>query len=57
MPIFKIGIFVLIYTLWISRCLAAARTRIPGSIDNSVTGVSAANLKDDGDRQRVVMTT
>ncbi|WP_165578779.1 hypothetical protein [Photorhabdus sp. RW14-46] len=41
------------YTLWISRCIAAARERIPGSIDNYVTGVSecsqqGGNLKDDG---------
>ncbi|AWK42957.1 hypothetical protein A4R40_16310 [Photorhabdus laumondii subsp. laumondii] len=41
------------YTLWISRCIAAARERIPGSIDNYVTGVSEcsqqrSNLKDDG---------
>ncbi|NDK99305.1 hypothetical protein [Photorhabdus bodei] len=41
------------YTLWISRCIAAARERIPGSIDNYVTGVSECsqqrgNLKDDG---------
>ncbi|MDB6372697.1 hypothetical protein [Photorhabdus bodei] len=41
------------YTLWISRCIAAARERIPGSIDNDVTGVSECsqqrgNLKDDG---------
>ncbi|NDK99146.1 hypothetical protein [Photorhabdus bodei] len=41
-----------IYTLWISRCIAAARERIPGSIDNYVTGVSECsqqrgNLKDD----------
>ncbi|NDL00051.1 hypothetical protein [Photorhabdus bodei] len=40
------------YTLWISRCIAAARERIPGSIDNYVTGVSECsqqrgNLKDD----------
>ncbi|MER2473621.1 hypothetical protein [Photorhabdus laumondii] len=37
----------------ISRCIAAARERIPGSIDNDVTGVSECrqqrgNLKDDG---------
>ncbi|NDK97585.1 hypothetical protein [Photorhabdus bodei] len=32
-----------LYTLWISRCIATARERIPGSIDNYVTGVSAAN--------------
>ncbi len=43
----------MIYTLWISRCIAAARERIPGSIDNYVTGVSECsqqrgNLKDDG---------
>ncbi|MCC8465420.1 MULTISPECIES: hypothetical protein [Photorhabdus] len=42
-----------IYTLWISRCIATARERIPGSIDNYVTGVSESsqqrgNLKDDG---------
>ncbi|WP_146747471.1 hypothetical protein [Photorhabdus bodei] len=41
------------YTLWISRCIAAAKERIPGSIDNYVTGVSECgqqrgNLKDDG---------
>ncbi|WP_269042700.1 hypothetical protein [Photorhabdus laumondii] len=40
------------YTLWISRCIATARERIPGSIDNDVTGVSErsqqrGNLKDD----------
>ncbi|SCZ69478.1 biopolymer transport protein ExbB [Photorhabdus luminescens] len=39
------------YTLWI--CIAAARERIPGSIDNYVTGVSErsqqrGNLKDNG---------
>ncbi|MCC8374005.1 hypothetical protein GPY37_09300 [Photorhabdus kayaii] len=42
-----------LYTQWISRCIAAARERIPGSIDNDVTGVSECsqqrgNLKDDG---------
>ncbi|NDK96272.1 MULTISPECIES: hypothetical protein [Photorhabdus] len=41
------------YTLLISRCFAAARERIPGSIDNYVTGVrecsqQRGNLKDDG---------
>ncbi|MCC8374503.1 MULTISPECIES: hypothetical protein [Photorhabdus] len=41
------------YTLWISRCIATARERIPGSIENYVTGVSEygqqrGNLKDDG---------
>ncbi|MCT8354573.1 hypothetical protein [Photorhabdus kayaii] len=47
------------YTLWISRCIATARERIPRSIDNDVTGVSECsqlsecsqqrgNLKDDG---------
>ncbi|WP_165578795.1 hypothetical protein [Photorhabdus sp. RW14-46] len=41
------------YTLWISRWIAAARERIPGSIDNYVTGVrecsqQRSNLKDDG---------
>ncbi|WP_146747382.1 hypothetical protein [Photorhabdus bodei] len=43
----------IIYTLWISRCIAAARERIPGSIDNDVTGVrecsqQRGNLKDNG---------
>ncbi|NDK93150.1 MULTISPECIES: hypothetical protein [Photorhabdus] len=43
----------MLYTLWISRCIAAARERIPGSIDNYVTGVressqQRSNLKDDG---------
>ncbi len=42
-----------IYTLWISRCIATAKERIPGSIDNYVTGVSECsqqrgNLKDNG---------
>ncbi|MCC8374484.1 MULTISPECIES: hypothetical protein [Photorhabdus] len=42
-----------VYTLWIARCIATARERIPGSIDNYVTGVSECsqqrgNLKDDG---------
>ncbi|MCC8466687.1 hypothetical protein [Photorhabdus bodei] len=42
-----------VYTLWISRCIATARERIPGSIDNDVTGVSECsqqrgNVKDDG---------
>ncbi|MCC8465010.1 hypothetical protein [Photorhabdus bodei] len=42
-----------LYTLWISRCIATARERIPGSIDNDVTGVSEcsqqrSSLKDDG---------
>ncbi|MDC9614653.1 hypothetical protein PSI19_12415 [Xenorhabdus khoisanae] len=41
------------YTQWISSCVAAARERIPGSIDNYVTGVSECsqqrgNLKDEG---------
>ncbi|MER2474212.1 hypothetical protein [Photorhabdus laumondii] len=45
--------WIIKYTLWISRCIAAARERIPGSIDNYVTGVSEcsqqrSNLKDDG---------
>ncbi|WP_167405278.1 hypothetical protein [Photorhabdus bodei] len=31
------------YTQCISRCIATARERIPGSIANYVTGVSAAN--------------
>ncbi|NDK98434.1 hypothetical protein [Photorhabdus bodei] len=42
-----------IYTLWISRWIATARERIPGSIGNYVTGVrecsqQRGNLKDDG---------
>ncbi|NDL00011.1 hypothetical protein [Photorhabdus bodei] len=42
-----------VYTLWISRCIAMARERIPGRIGNYVTGVSECsqqrgNLKDDG---------
>ncbi|NDL16413.1 MULTISPECIES: hypothetical protein [Photorhabdus] len=42
-----------VYTQWISRCIATARERIPGSIDNYVTGVSErsqqrGNLKDNG---------
>ncbi|MER2474910.1 MULTISPECIES: hypothetical protein [Photorhabdus] len=42
-----------VHTLWISRCVAAAKERIPGSIDNDVTGVSECsqqrgNLKDNG---------
>ncbi|WP_207631771.1 hypothetical protein [Photorhabdus sp. RW14-46] len=41
------------YTLWISRCIATARERIPGSIGNYVTGVrecsqQRSNLKDNG---------
>ncbi|NDL00825.1 hypothetical protein [Photorhabdus bodei] len=45
----------ILYTLWISRCIATARERIPGSIGNDVTGVSECsqqrgNLKDDGYR-------
>ncbi|MCC8375241.1 MULTISPECIES: hypothetical protein [Photorhabdus] len=41
------------YTLWISRCIATARERIPGSIANYVTGVSECSqqrgsLKDNG---------
>ncbi|NDK97603.1 hypothetical protein [Photorhabdus bodei] len=43
----------IIYTLRISRCIATARERIPGSIENYVTGVSECsqqrgNLKDNG---------
>ncbi|WP_112896722.1 hypothetical protein [Photorhabdus bodei] len=43
----------MIYTLWISRCIATARERILGSIENYVTEVSECsqqrgNLKDDG---------
>ncbi|MCC8373352.1 MULTISPECIES: hypothetical protein [Photorhabdus] len=42
-----------LYTQWISRCIATARERIPGSIGNYVTGVSECsqqrgNLKDNG---------
>ncbi|MDB6373478.1 hypothetical protein [Photorhabdus bodei] len=42
----------MLYTQWISKCIAMARERIPGSIDNYVTGVSEcsqqrSNLKDD----------
>ncbi|WP_387490141.1 hypothetical protein [Photorhabdus sp. RM96S] len=42
-----------IYTLWISRWIATARERIPGSIGNDVTGVTECsqqrgNLKDNG---------
>ncbi len=49
--IFTIGVEK--YTQWISRCIATARERIPGSIENYVTGVSECrqqrgNLKDDG---------
>ncbi|WP_165578502.1 hypothetical protein [Photorhabdus sp. RW14-46] len=41
------------YTQWISRWIATARERIPGSIGNYVTGVSECsqqrgNLKDNG---------
>ncbi|WP_426575948.1 hypothetical protein ACP179_15210 [Xenorhabdus stockiae] len=44
---------IVTYTQWISRCVAAARERIPGSIDNYVTEVSErsqqrGNLKDEG---------
>ncbi|MCC8382335.1 MULTISPECIES: hypothetical protein [Photorhabdus] len=46
-----ISLHILFYTLWISRCIATARERIPGSIGNYVTGVSErsqqrGNLKD-----------
>ncbi|NDK94613.1 hypothetical protein [Photorhabdus sp. S14-60] len=45
------------YTLWISRWIAAAGERIPGSIDNDVTGVSECsqqrgNLKDNGYKRK-----
>ncbi|MGS0630101.1 MULTISPECIES: hypothetical protein [Photorhabdus] len=48
--------YLFIYTQWISRCIATARERIPGSIENYVTGVSECsqqrgNLKDNGYRQ------
>ncbi|OCA56554.1 hypothetical protein Phpb_00285 [Photorhabdus namnaonensis] len=44
-----------IYTLWISKCIATAREKIPGSIANYVTRVSECsqqrgNLKDNGYR-------
>ncbi|MCC8374830.1 MULTISPECIES: hypothetical protein [Photorhabdus] len=44
---------LVVYTQWISRYIAAARERIPGSIDNDVTGMSECsqqrgNLKDNG---------
>ncbi|NDL48328.1 hypothetical protein [Photorhabdus laumondii] len=47
------AVYAAIYTLWISRCIATARERIPGSIANYVTGVGECsqqrgNLKDDG---------
>ncbi|MER2472239.1 hypothetical protein ABR965_07680 [Photorhabdus laumondii] len=50
-----------LYTQWISRCIAAARERIPGSIDNYVTGVrecsqQRSNLKDDGYNQKRIST-
>ncbi|MCT8353403.1 MULTISPECIES: hypothetical protein [Photorhabdus] len=49
-----------IYTLWISRWIATARERIPGSIDNDVTGVSECsqqrgNLKDNGYKYNVLI--
>ncbi|MCT8353071.1 MULTISPECIES: hypothetical protein [Photorhabdus] len=45
-------VLLYLYTLWISRWIATARERIPGSIDNYVTGVSECsqqrgNLQDD----------
>ncbi|NDK93824.1 hypothetical protein [Photorhabdus laumondii] len=48
----------MIYTLWISRYIATARERIPGSIDNYVTGVNErsqqrGNLKDNGYKQQL----
>ncbi|WP_176692773.1 helix-turn-helix domain-containing transcriptional regulator [Photorhabdus luminescens] len=50
-----------IYTLWISRCIATARERIPGSIDNYVTGVSErsqqrGNLKDNGYKSNTIFS-
>ncbi|MCC8373497.1 MULTISPECIES: hypothetical protein [Photorhabdus] len=49
----KIRMCIVVYTLWISSCIATARERIPGSIDNYETGVSECSqqrgsLKDDG---------
>ncbi|WP_387492353.1 hypothetical protein [Photorhabdus sp. RM96S] len=49
----KIRMCIVVYTLWISSCIATARERIPGSIGNYVTGVSECSqqrgsLKDDG---------
>ncbi|NDL49949.1 hypothetical protein [Photorhabdus laumondii] len=42
-----------LYTLWISSCIVTARERIPGSIDNDMSGVNErsqqrGNLKDNG---------
>ncbi|WP_165577167.1 hypothetical protein [Photorhabdus sp. RW14-46] len=53
------NLFLIIYTLWISRCIATARERIPGCIDNYVTGVNErsqqrGNLKDNGYRDHDV---
>ncbi|MDB6366263.1 hypothetical protein PH242_00785 [Photorhabdus bodei] len=47
------------YTLWISRWIATARERIPGSIDNYETGVSECsqqrgNLKDNGYKNKLI---
>ncbi|NDK99701.1 hypothetical protein [Photorhabdus bodei] len=33
-----------LYILWISRWIATPRERIPGSIDNDVTGVSECRV-------------
>ncbi|WP_214051921.1 hypothetical protein [Photorhabdus caribbeanensis] len=39
----QLSLIAALYTQWISRCIATAREQIPGSIDNYVAGVSAAN--------------
>ncbi|MDB6370690.1 MULTISPECIES: hypothetical protein [Photorhabdus] len=43
--LFSVIVVFLTYTLWISRCIATARERIPGSIENYVTGVSEQPTK------------
>ncbi|MER2471799.1 hypothetical protein [Photorhabdus laumondii] len=46
-----------LYTLWISRCISAARERIPGSIGNDVTGSQQrSNLKDNEYRKISLIT-
>ncbi|MCC8464848.1 hypothetical protein [Photorhabdus bodei] len=51
-------LFLWLYTLWISSCIATARERIPGSIGNYVTGVSECSqqrgsLKDNGYKEQL----
>ncbi len=51
--LYNVSKYDYIYTQWISSCSAAARERIPRSIDNYVTGVSersqqSSSLKDEG---------